>query len=345
MNTEELHTTTLKEAFSATVSNLPGMDEVAARVGSTFESEHHTLTEVAEYLFALGGKRLRPIFTLLIARAFSLDPRDRRLTQIAAGIELIHLATLLHDDIIDNSPLRRNAPSPLANFGMPATLLSGDFLLVRAFALCAHLDEEIIVATERACVHLVEGEIAEGMLYESVPTIDEYINSIAAKKTAALFALGAFSAGHLAGIRASEKQLLLEAGRDLGISFQILDDILDVTSRDDVLGKVAGTDIRERKPSIVNILWLKSESQLAQRLLTPPVDKESELLYIKESLSELNNFPNEKSPLEKCRLLARQYAESAKNKIHKVAHSSSLSNRDRLAELDILIDYTLTRIN
>jgi geranylgeranyl pyrophosphate synthase len=321
------------------------MEEVAAKIESTFESEHHTLKEVAEYLFALGGKRLRPIFTLLVARAFSLDPKDARLTQIAAGIELIHLATLLHDDIIDNSPLRRNAPSPLANFGMPATLLSGDFLLVRAFALCAHLDEEIIRATEKACIHLVEGEIAEGMLYEYVPSIEEYINSIAAKKTAALFALGAFSAGHLAGVRTPEKQTLLEAGRDLGISFQILDDILDVTSKDAILGKVAGTDIRERKPSIVNIIWLMSDSQLALRLVTQPEEKDSELLFIKESLLELNNYPPENSPLEKCRVLAREYAEGAKDKLHKVAHSSSLANREKLAELDILIDYTLTRIN
>jgi geranylgeranyl pyrophosphate synthase len=345
MSSEESRTKALEEAFSAAISNLPGMDEVAAKIESTFESEHNTLNEVANYLFSLGGKRLRPIFTLLIARAFSLDPKDARLTQIAAGIELIHLATLLHDDIIDNSPLRRNAPSPLANFGMPATLLSGDFLLVRAFALCAHLDEEIIRGTERACVHLVEGEIAEGMLHEYVPTIDEYINSIAAKKTAALFALGAFSAGHLAGVRAPEKQLLLEAGRDLGISFQILDDILDVTSKDDVLGKVAGTDIRERKPSIVNILWLQSDSQLAKRLLTQPTEKESELLFIKQSLSELNNFLPDKSPLEKCRLLAREYAEGAKTKIHTVANSSSLANRNKLTELDLLIDYTLTRIS
>ena len=345
MNSVDSRTLALKKGFLSIISLLPGMDEVASKIESTFESEHQTLKEVAEYLFSLGGKRLRPIFTLLTAQAFSLNPTDPRLTQIAAGIELIHLATLLHDDIIDNSSLRRNAPSPLSNFGMPATLLSGDFLLVRAFALCAHLDEEIILATERACVHLVEGEIAEGMLYNYVPTSNEYINLIAAKKTAALFALGAFSAGHLAGVLSTEKQLLFEAGRDLGISFQILDDILDVTSSDAVLGKVAGTDIRERKPSIVNIFWLKTGSQLATQLLVRPSDLDSEVQFIKESLTELNNFPIEASPLEKCRVLARQYAESAKSKFHQVAHSSSLANQEKLAEINLLIDYTLTRIN
>jgi octaprenyl-diphosphate synthase len=345
----------LNAVFSQMVTTLPGMDKVAEKVQATFESEHQTLQDISAYLFNLGGKRLRPILTLMVARAFSLDAANPQLTQIASGIELIHMATLLHDDIIDNSSLRRNAPSPLARFGMSATLLAGDFLLVRAFALCAMLDSEIVKATEEACVELTEGEIGEGSLMENVPTPQEYFDLIAAKKTASLFALGAFSAGHLAGLREEEKLLLREFGTEIGIAFQILDDILDVVSTDTVLGKKAGTDIRERKPSLINIVWIRSGAPLAQRLLTPPVmynhdnsghdftgKNEEEQAYIIESLHHLNN---EGSVISECRAAAQRFALSAKTKLHSVAESSSLVDPERVKDLDMLIEYTLERIS
>jgi octaprenyl-diphosphate synthase len=356
----------LKQTFGRIVLNLPGLEAVAKKVSDSFTCESSILLDTAGYLFSLGGKRLRPVFTILMAQSFSLNPEDHDLVQIAAGIELIHLATLLHDDIIDNSTLRRNAPSPLVKFGMPATLLTGDFLLVRAFGLCAQLDKEIINATEEACVNLVEGEISEGSLTDSIPTIDDYINQIAAKKTAALFALGAFAAGHLAGLTIPEKNLLRDVGRDLGISFQILDDILDVTSNDQVLGKAIGTDIRERKPSIINILWLQSGSQLAQKLLQSPILQEphQEDQFIKLALSELNSQQPSvdleqasrssgefditqhavTDPISVAREIATYYANRAKDKFNQVKKSSSLTDHANCANVELLIDYTLNRL-
>lgn len=351
---------TNQPSLSQILANLEGMDLVAKQISAKFESESEKLSEIAQYLFSIGGKRLRPALTLLVAQAFSLNCSSPRLIDIAAGIELIHLGTLLHDDIIDRSPLRRKHTSPYAKYGACQTLLAGDFLLVRAFALCSQLDREIIEAAERACVNLTEGEITEGSLHEWVPTIEEYYYKIAAKKTAALFALGAFSAGHLAGLRSFESEHLRRFGEDLGIAFQILDDILDVTSDSDTLGKKPGTDIRERKPSIVNLMWLNSGDPAAKRLLTPPISDENssktntsersaveneitEEAFIEESIAKLCSGESKQVILE-CREEAKRFALSARKHLHAAADSSSLTNPQYIKVLDTLINYTLTRV-
>ncbi len=232
--------------------SLPEVKEVEKLVISKFESDAKLLREIPDYLFSLGGKRIRPYLAILLGKVLGLDPIPSSLIQISAGIELIHLATLLHDDIIDKSTKRRNASSPFIKYGTPNTLLAGDFLLVRAFSLCAHLDSYIVERTEVACVELTEGEIEEIPLCERETTVQESIE-ITRRKTASLFRLATESAGFIALGKPSSE--LAEFGENLGIAFQLLDDILDVSSTEDILGKQIGTDIREKKPSVLNILW------------------------------------------------------------------------------------------
>ena len=325
-----------RERLFNSLSSLSGMDEVEAIVQSKFESESKLLTDIPQYLFSTGGKRMRPVLCLMTARAFGLSPTESKLTEVAAGIELIHMATLLHDDIIDNSPKRRHQESPFVKFGLGDTLLSGDFLLVRAFSLCARLDRPIIDATEVACIELTEGEIMETDRPLAEHTIETSLE-IARKKTASLFRLATYSAAYLAGLRGELLTLLSEFGESLGIAFQILDDILDVTSSEDLLGKQSGTDIREQKPSAVNLLWLATNSTLAKKL-TDKNQLSSE--YVAAALEELK----QSSVVSDARTLALSYADKARGSLQKAASLAPKYDRSFLTDLESIIDYTVERV-
>ncbi len=170
-------------------SNFANLQRVEAQIRETFRSDAETLTKISEYLLALGGKRIRPLLAIVSGRLFGMDTPSSELVAAAAGIELIHMATLLHDDIIDQSPTRRSRDSAYRAFGLPNSLITGDFLLARAFGLCAHLYTFVIEATERACVELTEGEILEGHLGSGTAvSLEDYLG-VVKRKTASLFAL------------------------------------------------------------------------------------------------------------------------------------------------------------
>lgn len=329
---------TAREKFSLALGTLAGLKEVETLIATKFDSEAPLLQQIPHYLFKLGGKRIRPILSLLVAKALKMETPTQPLLDVAAGIELIHMATLLHDDIIDKSPLRRHEQSPYVKFGLGDTLLSGDFLLVRAFSLCARLDSFIIDATEKACIELTEGEILEVPLSKQTHTVETSL-TISRKKTASLFRLAAETAAHIATEgHAPVVTPFAEYGENLGIAFQILDDVLDVISTEDLLGKKAGTDIREQKPSAVNVAWLNSGSPLARKLLTgsqEPSDAE-----ISTALDELRGG----KVINDCRELARSYALAAADRI--VAAEKAFGPLEHKAKeaLSGLVTYILDRM-
>jgi len=317
------------------LTRVTGMAEVEALVRSKFISETRVMTQIPSYLLGLGGKRLRPILTLRCGELFSSAPTpSESLITIAAGIELIHMATLLHDDIVDNSDVRRQQPSPLAKFGMAETLIAGDFLLTRAFSLCSRLDRVIIDATESACISLTEGEAEEFAIPLSAHSEASTIR-IARKKTAALFRLGAFSAAFLAGASQEEQENLACFGESLGIAFQILDDILDIIGNEAVFGKKNGTDIRERKPSLVNVLWLASGDKLAEQILLGPPPSD---LAIQEAV----NYLKDSQVIIKAREIANQYGEKASRALTSINQKGT--NLAVRASLNNLISFTLARL-
>jgi octaprenyl-diphosphate synthase len=327
----------LRNRLLSSLHAVPGLTAVEKLIQEKFSSEVKILSEIPDYLFAIGGKRMRPIICLLTAQAFAGDKIAREVTDVAAGIELIHMATLLHDDIIDHAPLRRNEPSPLAKYGASNTLLSGDFLLVRAFALCSHLPRVIIDATEKSCIQLTEGEIMEISIPLSSHTLESSIE-IARKKTAALFALATFSAAALTELPAACAEKLRMFGESLGIAFQVLDDVLDVVSTEDVLGKKSGTDITEQKPSTVNMLWLNSGDMLAKStLLSKQAPGED---AVKKALAAIK----ESKIIEKARGLARNYAAAAKGYLEQAAALAPIQSRTALADLHLILDYTVERL-
>ncbi len=327
-----------KERFAHALTLVPEIKDVETRIRSTFRSDVVLMTEIPDYLLTLGGKRIRPILALLCSKALGATEITPDIIDISAGIELIHMATLMHDDIIDQSPIRRHKPSPYAKYGTPATLLSGDYLLTRAFGLCSRLDREIIEATEQACIELVEGEALETLLHQDEHSVEKTL-TIATRKTASLFRLAAFCAANLTGSSEETTQEMSAFGESLGIAFQIIDDILDVTSDEATLGKRPGLDIAERKPSMVNMLWLQSGDPLAQRLLQAP-QAETEGEYVDKALQALRNGP----VIVKSKEMARHYADKATQHLTR-ALGNDLHNLTPEGEaLFAVIDFALERV-
>lgn len=325
-------------SLSQMAETLPGFKAVEALVRSKFTSDAPLLSEISSYLFTLGGKRIRPVMTLLTGALFGMKEPSQPLIDVAAGIELIHMATLLHDDIIDKSPLRRHKRSPFAEYGTENTLLAGDFLLTRAFSLCAHLDRYVIDRTEAACVALTEGEILEVPLWKQQHSIESSI-TIARKKTAALFRLGGECGAHLAGAGTRATEAMGEFGEAIGTAFQILDDILDVTSDETLLGKKSGLDLIERKPSLVNVLWLSSGTPLSRRLLEAPGEHEDD--FARDALAELRGS----AVVAEARRMADEFASQAKRSLDLAVQSAPSADRGAYASYLGLIDFTIQRLS
>lgn len=329
---------TAKERFAHALTLVPEIATVEARIRSTFKSDVVIMREIPEYLLSLGGKRIRPILALLCSKALGAQEITEDIVDIAAGIELIHMATLMHDDIIDQSPIRRHKPSAYAKYGTPGTLLSGDFLLTRAFGLCSRLEREIIEATEQACIELVEGETLEIALPLGEHTTASSL-TIATRKTASLFRLAAFCGASLTDSSEEVKEQMSQFGEALGIAFQIIDDILDVTSDEATLGKRPGIDIAERKPSLINILWLASGDPAAKRLLLPP-DPHTEHSFVEESLTNLRGS----SVLVEAKKAARHHADIATQNLARALGGNLGELTPEGEALFAVIDFALERV-
>jgi octaprenyl-diphosphate synthase len=344
--TKECNVPSTAERFAAALALVPELAHVEEIIRASFRSDVAPMRNIPEYLLSLGGKRIRPALTLLCAKALGVRVISRDILDVAAGIELIHMATLMHDDIIDQSPIRRHKESPYAKFGTPLTLLSGDFLLTRAFGLCARLDDSIIAATEQACIELVEGEALETPLHLESHNLSSSL-TIAQRKTASLFRLAAFCAGHLASASSGTVGALSRFGESLGIAFQVIDDVLDVTSDEATLGKQPGLDIMERKPSVVNVLWLASGDASASRLRQLPIPGK-EAAFAQESISMLQQSPF----IQEAKLLAQSYGAQAITALREALGNTSGQNQSNgqsqramaAQALFAVVDFALERL-
>ncbi len=315
--------------FSSHSGNLSMIED---RIKGCLVTEAPPLGEIAQYLLALGGKRIRPLLVLLSGKLFGLQTPNQQIIDVAAGIELIHTATLLHDDIIDQSPTRRSQTSAYHKYGLTDTLLTGDFLLVKAFGICARLDQFVIQATEQACVELTEGEVLEGKLGPArAVSMSEYVKIIS-KKTASLFRLASATGSHIAGANPADVACMQRFGLQAGIAFQMVDDILDIVADADLLGKPSGTDLRQKTPSLVNLLWLQSGDPVAERYFSE-IEERTDVAPIVASLRQ-------SGIIEEARKFARQYAESAKDALAMVSVPVCEESRQSLLAI---LDYTLER--
>ena len=223
---------------------------------NTFSTDNALITEAVRRMLDAGGKRLRPRFTLLGASATgAVEVRDY--LALAAYMELIHVATLIHDDVVDNADTRRGVNATAVDFGNRVSVLAGDYLFAWIFknvtAAYAHPIPHILSAT---LADITDGEVLQLRSLGNLDlTIAEYVE-IAAKKTARLFASSAECGAYAAGGTPLKIAALREFGQAYGIAFQMQDDFLDMTSTESALGKPVGNDLTEKKVTIPLILAL-----------------------------------------------------------------------------------------
>ncbi|HVN64183.1 MAG TPA: polyprenyl synthetase family protein [Candidatus Binataceae bacterium] len=233
------------------------------KLGRLLDSNEPIIAEICHYLVDGGGKRLRPTFTLLVYRACGGEEKKIDYAiDTGIALELIHSATLLHDDIIDRGMLRRGKPSAFARYGFGPSLIAGDYLFCRAFELCARFDKHLIDTAARACIQLTEGEVMEGRLgHNTSATLKDYI-AVINRKTASLFNAGGKVAADLAGSPPAMIDAMARLGAAIGLAFQMVDDLLDIFGPEEKIGKPVGSDLRAGTPSLPVVIGLAHSTEL-----------------------------------------------------------------------------------
>ena len=231
----------------------PGMNQVNQVILDRMQSEVPLIPALAGHLISGGGKRLRPMLTL--AGAELVGYSGNRHYKLAAAVEFIHTATLLHDDVVDGSDLRRGKAAANIIYGNPATVLVGDFLFSRSFELMTEDGSlKVLKILSGASAIIAEGEVDQLTAQRKIDTSEERYLHIIRAKTAALFAAASRIAAVVAECSDEQEQALDEYGRNLGVAFQLVDDALDYDSNAAAMGKDRGDDFREGKMTLPVIL-------------------------------------------------------------------------------------------
>ncbi len=245
--------------------------QVEERLVALLEKRGGVLKGPAEMMFRGGGKRLRPALVLLSSRLFGPQPESA--ISIAAAVEMVHGASLIHDDVIDDTDLRRGQPTMKAISGNRIAVLLGDLLLCQALLAVAELDRVVLVqVVSQAVADMTAGQILELRQQGNVETqVDDYLRMIEGK-TAALMEAGCRLGALLTGATPAQVEACGQFGLNLGMAFQISDDVLDIWGDPDKLGKPIGSDLRERKYTLPFLYAyqqsLKPQRNLVRQLLT-----------------------------------------------------------------------------
>ena len=231
----------------------PSMNAVNAVILERMQSKVALIPELAGHLIAGGGKRMRPMLTL--ASAALLDYTGNRHHKLAAAVEFIHTATLLHDDVVDGSGMRRGKRTANLIWGNPASVLVGDFLFSRAFELMVEDGSlKVLKILSHASAVIAEGEVDQLTAQRQVDTSEDHYLHIINAKTAALFAAACRIAPVVAEAGEEAEEALESFGRNLGIAFQLIDDAIDYSSDEATMGKGRGDDFRDGKMTLPVIL-------------------------------------------------------------------------------------------
>ena len=242
--------TGLQPILDLVASDLTAVNEV---ILGRMESNVARIPELAGHLIASGGKRLRPMLTLASARLCGYEGRQHVL--LAACVEFIHTATLLHDDVVDESALRRGSPTANAVWGNQSSVLVGDFLFSRAFQLMVDAGSlKMLGILSEAAARIAEGEVLQLITTNDTSTTEDAYLDVIMAKTAPLFAAACRVGAVMCGRPREEEEALTSYGRNLGIAFQLVDDVLDYSAREQTLGKTIGDDFREGKITLPVIL-------------------------------------------------------------------------------------------
>jgi len=268
------------------------------------------ITEIGEYLRGGGGKRIRPALLLLSSKLFNYQGRGA--IRLGAVVEIIHTATLVHDDIIDEAQIRRGRPAANTQWGNSKCVLAGDWLYMQAFKIAVQernfrILDTLIDLTQQ----MVEGELLQMEKLGKLISLDEHFDLIY-RKTACLFSVCMRMGGILGGATREQEESLAQYGHDLGMAFQITDDVLDLTASEDVLGKPVASDLREGKVTMAVIHALErctaSERKQIQTVL-------QERAFDGVTHAEILEILEKYGSLEAANTRALRFAELARNAI------------------------------
>lgn len=266
------------------------------------------LDSAINMIVTAGGKRMRPAITLLVSRACDA-PYDKTIS-VAASVELLHTATLVHDDLVDNAPERRGVDTLHMQMPLGVTVLTGDFLFAQAAALAAEAESVRVVQTfSQTLVSICKGEILQAQTRWTVSDMEAYKQRIYGK-TAALFEAAAISAAMLGDVTEDDIQAYASFGRHLGMAFQIVDDALDFVADGQKLGKPVGHDLRQGYVTLPAMLYLKEVGMSAEEFLIQIRDEQG----IEEVIDAVRSQDLAHAAVE----IAREHIDAAQGVLHQM---------------------------
>ena len=298
--------------------------QVDAVIAERLRSDVTLINQISHYIISAGGKRIRPRLVLLFAAALGFRGPDRY--TLAATVEFIHTATLLHDDVVDESSLRRGRDTANAVFGNAASVLVGDFLYSRAFQMMVAVNNlRVLDVLANATNVIAEGEVLQLMnMHDADLAVDEYLRVIRFK-TAKLFEASARLGAILAGADELTEAACASYGRALGTAFQLVDDLLDYDGETHALGKNVGDDLREGKPTLPLLLAM-ARGEPAERALIRHAIEHGEVARLADIVAVVRRT----GALEAARAVARDEAAEARQCLRLLPPSE---HRDALLEL------------
>ncbi|MEZ5503307.1 MAG: polyprenyl synthetase family protein [Halioglobus sp.] len=320
------------------------MHQIRATVEREFELVNQLIVEqlhsdvdmvenVGHYIVDAGGKRLRPLLVLLSAAA--LGRCDSAHVTFAAIIEFIHTATLLHDDVVDISSLRRGRPTANAAFGNAPSVLVGDFLYTRAFQLMVRLGNmDILSHMAETTNTIAEGEVLQLARAGDADTNEAQYLDVITRKTAILFAAGCYGAATLSGAEERTVGALREFGLNLGIAFQMVDDVLDYDGNPDTMGKNVGDDLTEGKITLPLIHTLREGTAAEQAMVRRAITEKSA-----DQLDEVIRAVQRCGSLDYTRTRALHYHDTALEKLLALPAGNARSALEQITELSITRDH------
>ena len=277
-------TTTAKEVFELLREDLAAIER---EFGRDTVSSVRAITEIGEYLRAGGGKRIRPVLLLLSAKLFPHD--EKSAVRLGAVVEIIHTATLVHDDIIDEAKTRRGRPAANTQWGNSKCVLAGDWLYMQAFKIAVQeRNFRVLDVLTDLTQQMVEGELLQMEKLGKIISLEEHFDLIF-RKTACLFSVST-RLGAIIGDASNEQEGRLgEYGRNLGLAFQIVDDVLDLTASEEVLGKPVASDLREGKVTMAVIHALQHCTAEERKLVEAVLEERAFVSVKHEQILEMLN--------------------------------------------------------
>jgi len=300
---------------------------------SQLQSEITLINQMVEYILKCGGKRIRPLILLLSAKAFNHSAEHP--IHLAAVIELIHTATLLHDDVVDNASLRRGQKTANILWGNEASVLVGDFLYSRAFQVVVNLRCQSVLDIFAQATHfMAEGEILQLVHAHNPDTTEATYFEVIQRKTAKLFAVAAELGVAMLNRSEQEQKLMRGYGLDLGLAYQLIDDVLDYSESPEITGKNVGNDIAEGKMTLLMIHALRKGSKAEIALLRKAIESGET-----ERVEDLIEIIESTGAIEYTAQLARQYAHKAGSALLQIPASPYRQALQDLAEFVIQRSY------